>query len=467
MNALVGLVAAAIFAAPPEPAVTIPLRLSKGQELVYHGVYTEESSRPGARYTRHYDIEVYVLILDAVPKEMRAAFLTVQKLRVPASTSAPIVRLEIGKIDPQGRVTLSQRALTQPPIPTAGPPSLETAAFIETPKQGVDAGAVWQTVIGAEPPTRWSVIGVENVGGRCVRLLGEQRAPNWEELGKPAWKREDRIWLQQQNGFASKIERTIQNRDESGAVIIRTHFSAELENSHNPVFHPGGTFKARQMTIDRVIDLARVLDDLQFGGGAPDVRGFESLLHRLEFAIKNAAATPYRQALIALQRQAELGRNGERAPISTSVETPRFDVRPLVLGQALQDCVLTETTRSDRIRLKDFRGKPALLVFLKGSSATIDYVLRYMATAESRYRDSIHLLPLIVDGPDAVLARAKHMNLSMRMYGGSDLHRTSAGEATPLFVLLDKTGTIRLIAPGWGGEYPDWFEKEIQKTLHP
>jgi len=465
MHAVV-LAASFLLAAPPEPAITVPIRLSKGQELAYSGVCTEESSRPGARFTRHYAVESYVLVLDAQPREIRAAFLTISRLRTnQGPPSVPAVRLEIGRIDMSGRISFAKSSPAIDQVPAAGPMPLETRAFVELPKDGVDAGKPWLTTANDAPAMRWSISGMENVGARCMRLLGEQRSANWDQLGKPAWKREDRVWLQLQSGFASRIERTIQHRDESGETVSRLHTRLELDNSYNPVFYPGRTFKTRQSTIERAVELRNVFDNILESAGTSGSVNFDGLLSRIDFALRNATETPYREALVALRRQAETIKNGERPPAPAPNLTQPDRRHALSAGAALPIATLTGIARPDALRLADLRGRPLMLVFFKGSSATIDYVLRYVAEAEARYAGAVAVVALATDDDEGVLTRSAHLKLQSKIYRGADLHRAIGGETTPLTVIADKSGVVRLIAPGWGGEYPDWFDKEIQKIL--
>lgn len=466
MNSFILLSANLLLAAPTEPALTIPLRLERGQELVYHGVCIEESARPGARFTRHYTVESYVLILDVQARETRAAFLTINRLRSPQnSPQPPSARLQLGKIDATGRIEFSKRTNDLAHIPIQGPPSLESGAFVALPKDGLDGGKVWKT--SDNPALQWSVVGMETVGCRCIRLLGEQRAANWDQAGQPSWRREDRIWLQLQSGFASKIERIIQQRDESGEIIQTSKTTLELENSYNPVFHPGGIFKVRHSTIERAVELTRLFDELQQPGGVNDQLGYDGLLNRIDFALKHATDTPYRAALVSLRRQAQAAHSGERPPTPFANDKTQAPPRPLAVGQVLPQVVLTSLDRAERIRLADLRGKPSLLVFIKGTSATIDYVLRYLAAAEIHYAGAVRIVPLVVEGESAVRARTAHLKIAPPLFDGVELFRALAGETTPMAIIADKYGTTRLIAPGWGGEYPDWFDREIQKILKP
>lgn len=466
MNTIILSLAGALFAAPPQSAVAVPLRLSKGQELVYRGTYQEEISRPGARYTRHYEVEAYVLILDAGPRELRGAFLTSTRLHSKgAAPAVSAVRLEIGKIQPTGRVTFTNRPAAPPFVPLGGPPTLETSAFVELPKDGLDVGKPWQTSVRDEPSIRWSLTGIEYVGGRCAKLLGEQRSLYWGQAGHESWKREERVWVQLQGGYASKIDRLIQHRDEVGDTVFRSKLSLELDNSHNPVFHPGGTFKVRLTTVERTAELTGIFDDLVTQSGRRDQVGFDGLLNRIDFMLRNVSDTPYREALVALRRQAQAALAGERPPAPITIGVRKDSIQPLAIGQPMPSMTVSAITGNERLRLADLHGKPAMLTFVKGSSPTIDFVLRYLVSAQLKYSGRLMVVPLVIEGTAALQTRCNHMKIAATIYDGAELHRFITGSTTPLTVIFDKAGAVRVIAKGWGGEYPEWLDKEIQKLL--
>ena len=140
MGCLVVAIAALVVGAPPSEGSDVPLRLEKGQEFVYRGVYTETNRRPGAVPTRRFDMESYVFILNTGSAGADAAFLTVQRpAKIGGQEIPPAARLELARVEGPGRIKFSHKSLS-PRIPPEGPPNLETRAFVELPVGGVAAG---------------------------------------------------------------------------------------------------------------------------------------------------------------------------------------------------------------------------------------------------------------------------------------------------------------------------------------
>src|SRR5437588_12789249 len=67
-------------------------RLSRGQELVYRGTFTEESLGRGVQFSRAYRLHSRVFVLDTSPEGLEIAFLTTLKLRTgsDSANSAPM-----------------------------------------------------------------------------------------------------------------------------------------------------------------------------------------------------------------------------------------------------------------------------------------------------------------------------------------------------------------------------------------
>src|SRR5690242_14378040 len=87
-------------------------RLARGLELTYAGTCTEESLIPKVQFQRQYRLQTTLFVLDATKKHADVAIMTSLGLRdqrdgvVTAShSSAGSVRLEVARVDPQGRVS--------------------------------------------------------------------------------------------------------------------------------------------------------------------------------------------------------------------------------------------------------------------------------------------------------------------------------------------------------------------------
>src|SRR5438874_1890224 len=112
------LIAGVVLAAPPEPAGQLPLRLAASQEFVYRGLYTETTERTGARYSRRFGVETYILVLGQTPAGFDVAYLTVQRPeQKPGEEPVAAARLEMGKIDSLGRLRFAAKRAGLPHVP--------------------------------------------------------------------------------------------------------------------------------------------------------------------------------------------------------------------------------------------------------------------------------------------------------------------------------------------------------------
>src|SRR5215510_14777325 len=80
-------------------------RLTPGLELVYSGIYVDESLIPNAQHQRQYRLDTHLLVLDAGVKDWQVAMMTGLSLndaKAPGDTK-PLgptsIRLEQGRVD--------------------------------------------------------------------------------------------------------------------------------------------------------------------------------------------------------------------------------------------------------------------------------------------------------------------------------------------------------------------------------
>src|SRR5262245_30953670 len=104
-------------------------QLAPGQELLYTGTYTEESLVPNVHFQRQYRLETLIFVLDAAVRRYDVAVMTSlgEKAARPepgAKEPRPAsVRLELAKLDTQGRLRDGQGAMLLTPL--SGPPTLD------------------------------------------------------------------------------------------------------------------------------------------------------------------------------------------------------------------------------------------------------------------------------------------------------------------------------------------------------
>ena len=449
------LIAGVLAAAPPEPAGQLPLRLESGQEFVYRGYFVETNARAGARFSRKYDLETCVMVLNSSGSSYDVAFLTVQRPQRAASEEAiSTARLEKGQVNSLGKLQLQGRRAQWPRIPLEAPPNLESEAFLERPVT-VAGGQKWDAAEDGQTTLSWLVSGVARYQThQCLLLVGVATIGEWQ--------REDRIWLRMDSGFAIRMERKIEQR--SGE--FNSQMVLELQ-SFNPVTTTESERSARRIEINQAQRFADTLDELMLPRGEPDRRGYDTLLEMIDTHVKNRARTPYRDAIVDLRRRTVLARNGERPP-EPLVIAQRSVAAGIDEGQPAPEFALADLITGDTIRLNQMRDKPVVLLMFRPTAATARFVLKYADDAAKGYAGKAYVLPLAVDGqPGVVVQLRASLKAKTPVYGGAELAKVFAGSTTPRVVILDKFGTTRLIAAGWGGEYPDIIRKELEKLTGP
>jgi hypothetical protein len=469
MGSLVLLFAGALSAAQTEPAETISVRLQKEQELVYRGYYTETMEQPGTRTSRTWDLLHCILIRNTGARGVDAAFLTIQKARPqPGMSTESVALLDEATIEPSGKIMFRPRPNVPPRVPFNGPPNVETSVFVEMPRTGFVGGNSWDVTAENQLPQSWKIDHVESYpGGRCAVLIGEQAAPEWKYKAGSAWFRQDKVWIDLNAGFAIKIERTTCRREEIdiGQALFTGTTVCVLDNNV-PTPCPAGLFRDRNLAVRQVSMLKDELTELQKPRGAPDLQGYDLLLKRIDLQLGSLAETPYREALATLRRQVEAAKKGERPPVPLVIESHKPVVNGVELGQAAADFVATDIFTGKQVRLSRLQGRPTMLLFFKPSSATARQLLQYAQSTAAQYNGQAWVFVLATEGSaETILPLRNELHLTIGIHTGQDGHRALGGDTTPRIVILDKSGMIRFIVAGWGGEYPDLLDKALKETI--
>ncbi len=205
---LLGCLLAPAQPAPPGAAWrgewAVAPRLSKAQELVYRGAFTEEAAGGSVQFSRAFRVEARVFVLETPPEGADVAFFTILKKRetqpgAPAVVGPPpaeSVRLELARVDLQGGVTADPGVSLA--VPLEGPPTVESGAFAAVPDGKVAADSTWDAGEEGRPIHAWRVVGPETVvGARCLKLEGVQKSDDWDKprADHTAWRRTDLVWL--------------------------------------------------------------------------------------------------------------------------------------------------------------------------------------------------------------------------------------------------------------------------------
>jgi hypothetical protein len=281
-------------------------KLTRGQELIYRGTYSEATRHDGVPFKKTFDLEARVFVREAGPQGMEVAFCTI--LKSPRSDAPGSTRLELATVDPRGSVRLADGS--RPPVYPDGPPVLECAGFLERP---AGAPVTW-TDGGTQPPLNWQNQGVETVWlKRCIKLVGRQES-DWDhpKLNRPGWRRTEAVWLEGTTGLIERLERELECRSVGAAessIVSRTIY--ELQGGVSTF--PGPLADDRQTEIQQAAFFQHELRGLQANRSAAPA-AYDKLIGRIDAFLEMTPATPFRSAIQAVRLRAEASRRGEPPP---------------------------------------------------------------------------------------------------------------------------------------------------------
>jgi peroxiredoxin len=446
-------------------------RLAPGQELVYRGTFTERSLIPGAQHESAYRLEATLFVMEALaPERWQVAFLTAltprSGLPEPGKAGQPApssVRLDLAEVDGRGRLRASPAGSLA--VPLAGLPTAECGGVVELPAGRVAVGSSWPVAEAGRPPRTWRVAGTEVVNSTaCVKLVGDQQSPDWEQgrADSTAWWRRDTVWVAPQFGIAYRVEREIRRRDPARAQP--TYQSVTRYELDGRTTWPGKLFEDRRYEVQQ----ARRF----FAEALPLLANpvlyqpqLDTLLRKITFHLEDHPATPYRQAVLQVQHRIEAARRGEVVVAHTGAdESPQ--AAPAALGHRAPDFLATDLLKKETVRLYQFRGRPVLLVFFNPGTETGRKVLGFAKDLAAREK-GLTVLGLSM-AEDEALVRREHdaLHLSFPILDGRGLHVTFGVSATPWMVLLDGQGVVRGTYTGWGLPTPGEVREGLGQVLH-
>jgi peroxiredoxin len=441
-------------------------RLTRGLELYYRGSYTEEAAGTGVQFLRSYRLENRIFVIDSTPQEAEIACLTIWKQRNaaanPAEPETSSVRLELGRVDRQGRII--PRAGVSWLAPLDGPPSLECGALVEVPPRRLGRDDSWTITEENRPSRTWHVAGSDLVTGiRCVKLVGVQQSDDWDQprADRTAWRRQDTLWLAPRGGHAYRVERIVERREPARREPThRLVLKYELESS---LQYPGQLYDDRRREIQQIQGFAEALTPLVPQAAQIGPRPFELILARIKHYSDSQPPTPYREALRSVQQLAEAGRRGESPPLTVAPESA--PVAPVIaLNRPAPDFLTTDLASRESARLHRWLGRPVLLVFYNPASALGEEVLLFAQKLQTAHADSLSVIGLAVsDDVQRALKQRDQLKLSFPLLSGTGLRLSYAIDATPKLVLIDSTGTVRGSYVGWGLETPHSITEDLKR----
>jgi hypothetical protein len=464
------LTCALLAAQPPDHSEWLWLpRLSRGQELVYRGSFTEEALGKGVQFSHTYRVENRILVLETPPRGFDVAFYTVLKLRTPrlergTEPEPTSVRLELARVDLQGRITGDAGvALT---VPLDGPATIECGVFVEVPTGRMGGKQPWQVAEVNRPVHVWKILGTELINGtRCLKLEGVQQASDWEKPrgDRASWRRRDVVWLAPHLGVAYKVERTIERKEPAHRdVTQRSLVQYELQSN---LQYPGQLFEDRRREILQAHNFYDSVAPLLPNPTKVGARPFEAVLAKITHYLDNQPPTPYREAVLQVKRRVEAARRGESPPLALQEEAVHENA-VAVMGQRAPDFIVTNLLTKDSERLHAWIGRPILMVFYSPGSVTANELLTFAQRLQDKHGRQLYVLAFAVsDDTEAIRKQWRELRLGIPILSGKGMRQSYAVEATPKLVILDAEGVVRGSYVGWGPETPETVREEIRRWL--
>jgi peroxiredoxin len=442
-------------------------RLSKAQEIVYRGSYTEEAVGAGVQFSRTYRLESRIVVLDANPKGVELALLTVLKPQAEKKERGedlPCVssRLELAKLDLQGRLTTAPGvSLT---LPLDGPPSLECGAFLETPNGRLKLEQTWEANENGRPIQTWKVEGTATVGGvNCLKVVGVQQSNDWDKprADHTAWRRTDTVCLIPRQGIAQKVERLIECREPARKDPSRRYtVSYDLDST---LQYPAQLFEDRRREITQIHTLGEAAAPLLVAP-AKNSSQLETLQGKIAHFLEDQPSSPFREAAVQLKRRVEAARRGDPAPVHPAAEV---ESAPSVakLGYTAPDFLASDFDTKESIRPRRWLGKPVLMVFFNPSSQTAEELLRFaQATSEAYGKEATVVGFAMSDDGEKVRKQRSELKLTIGILSGLGLRKSYDVEATPKLIVLDAEGVVRGSYEGWGQETAGGVQADLRKS---
>ncbi|HEV8062369.1 MAG TPA: redoxin domain-containing protein, partial [Gemmataceae bacterium] len=427
------------------------IRLERGHELFYRGQFLEESIGGAVQFRRAYKMELRVLVLDAAPKGLDLAFYTIVKKTNAAGERGELencsVRLELAKVDPQGRLSADKPSDFL--VPFDGPATLESGVFVETPEGPLQADQWWRVGDDMRPDRTWRCLGLEVLNGiSCLKMEGIQQSDDWDRprADRAAWRRKDVVWLSRRYGIASRLDRTIERRE--AAHIEPTQRCRVLYDLQGAIPYPAQLFEERKSEIMQARQFAKLATPLLPNPTKQDPRAFDVLIAKIVKHIEYTPWTPYRDAVLLVKQRVEAAKRGESPPDRPSAEVA--DLQPVAtLGRIAPDFVVGNVFNKESVRLHNYAGRAVLMVFYLPTSSSAEEVLRF---AERMHRE--HTKPLSVlgfalsDDVPALRAQYEDFRLSFPIALGKPLRQRYGVDATPRLIVIDPDGYVRSTLTG-------------------
>jgi len=436
--------------------VVVP-KLERGQELVFRGTFEEEAARPGIRFRRTYDYEGRWFVLDRDATGYDLAALTVFYSREAQNRAAELpvsINLERVRLDLQGRMSASDL------VPIDGVPAIERGMFFELPQGRLGVGKHWDTPQDPRPPRGWRVGALVSYrGASCYPITVTQQSEQWGRATTPelpGWKRIDTLHVSALNGYASAVERLIEIQDPSAQQAnSRYHLKYQFDGK---LHYAGALGEERRAEILEHLALAKSFD--------PTNRATtELIVARVQRWTQNHPATPYREALLALQRRADAANRNDTPPVPMPLQATLMPETPRV-GNRLPEFLTRDLLTREQVRLSRLRGKPLVVLYLNAEAASAMPTLEFLQKLQTHFGTHATMIGIVMEGDiEAVKRLHKRLNLTIPLLEGTAVRKTHQIDTTPLFVVVDANGGTQAVIVGWGGETSGLVWRELDRRI--
>jgi peroxiredoxin len=251
-----------------------------------------------------------------------------------------------------------------------------------------------------------------------------------------------------------------QHAPASDAVAHRSTLRCDLDSG---LTYPGKLFDDRVSEIKQARKFAEEAEDWL---RVPEQHKtqLEATLKKLKQYSDHEPPTPYRKAVLQLQKRVEAALRGETIPDpqrSDELETPRITV-----GQRVPDFVCTDLLTRQTYRLQRLLGKPVVVIFYNPATDIGRKTLELAKTLAQRYPQGVTLLPLAVtDDLELVQKQQQEMKLPFPVLDGNGMHQMFGVDALPRFIILDGEGVVRCAFTGWGPHTPTDVNDQLERWI--
>jgi peroxiredoxin len=440
-------------------------KLTRGQELVYRGSFSEEA---GSRVQsqRSYRFEARYFVLDVQPKGVLLAAQTSLHDRQPSGTvrdsTARAARLERLRLDLTGKVSADPGVSLA--VPAEGAPTVEVGAFLDVPRPRPSAGQTWEATEADRPVMVWKLVGPESVAGQaCVKIAGVQQSDDWDRprADRQAWRRVETVWLNPRTGLAARVERVIEQREPARTEVARK--SVLRYDLDSELTYPGRLAEDRRQEVTQAFAFRDAAAPMLAEPGKY-AQQLPALQKRIATHLETHPPTPFREAVLAVKRATDAAARGE---VVTPVrhETSSAVIKAATVGEPAPDFVATDVNGGSG-RLGRWKGKPVLLCFYNPSSYTAAETLRFAQEVQNSLGKYVQVVGLSVsDDAEAVLKQKTALKLTFPILYGSGARGSYGVDATPRIVLIDAAGVVRGAYTGWGHETADEVLAEVRRWL--